>query len=268
MPPETVVSVAQFGPGADADANRRVIADFVQRAAAQGARLVLFPEYSSFFVHPLGEAFVEAAESLDGPFVSELARLASTHGVHIVAGLVERTDDPDRFSNTLVAVGPDGVVEATYRKQHLYDAFGASESSWVVPGSLEEPQIFDVDGFRVGMQTCYDIRFPEVTRRLVDAGAEIVLVPAEWVRGPLKEQHWATLLAARAIENTIYIAAADQTPPIGVGGSVILDPMGVALAALGETSGLATATLTRERLEAVRQANPSLALRRYRVVER
>ncbi len=268
MFPETVVSVAQFAPGADAEANRTSIAGFVERAAALGSRLVLFPEYSSFFVHPLGEAFVEASEHLDGPFVSELGRLAAAHDVHIVAGLVERVDDPARFSNTLVAVGPDGAVQATYRKQHLYDAFGASESSWVVPGSLGEPETFDLDGFRVGMQTCYDIRFPEVTRRLVDAGAELVLVPAEWVRGPLKEQHWSTLLAARAIENTVYVAAADQTPPIGVGGSVILDPMGVALAALGEAAGLATATLSRERLDAVRRTNPSLALRRYRVVER
>ncbi|WP_426520421.1 carbon-nitrogen hydrolase family protein [Diaminobutyricibacter sp. McL0618] len=268
MSPETTVAVAQFAPGSDSAANREAIACFVDRAAARGSRLVVFPEYSSFFVHPLGEAFIEAAEPLDGPFVTHLAGLAALHGIHVVAGLVERVDDPARFSNTLVAVGPDGAVQATYRKQHLYDAFGASESSWVVPGALGEPQIFDLDGFRVGMQTCYDIRFPEVTRRLVDAGAELVLVPAEWVRGPLKEQHWSTLLTARAIENTVYVAAADQTPPIGVGGSVILDPMGVALAALGEAPGFVTATLSRERLDAVRQANPSLALRRYRVVER
>ena len=266
--PGTVVSVAQFAPGPDPAANRAAVAAFVEQAVARGSRLVLFPEYSSFFVHPLGEAFVQAAETLDGPFVSHLGQLASTYAVHIVAGLVERVDDPQRFSNTLVAVAPDGRVQATYRKQHLYDAFGASESSWVVPGDLGEPQLFDLDGFRVGMQTCYDIRFPEVTRRLVDAGAELVLVPAEWVRGPLKEQHWSTLLAARAIENTVFVAAADQSPPIGVGGSVILDPMGVALATLGETPGLASATLSRERLDAVRRLNPSLALRRYRVVDR
>ncbi|WP_345764129.1 carbon-nitrogen hydrolase family protein [Diaminobutyricibacter sp. McL0608] len=266
--PGTVVSIAQFAPGPDPEANRATVTGFVEQAAARGSRLVLFPEYSSFFVHPLGEAFVQAAETLDGPFVTHLGQLASKYAVHVVAGLVERVDDRQRFSNTLVAVAPDGSVQATYRKQHLYDAFGASESSWVVPGDLGKPQLFDLDGFRVGMQTCYDIRFPEVTRRLVDAGAELVLVPAEWVRGPLKEQHWSTLLAARAIENTVFVAAADQSPPIGVGGSVILDPMGVALAGLGETPGLASATLSRERLDAVRQLNPSLALRRYRVVER
>jgi predicted amidohydrolase len=134
-----------------------------------------------------------------------------------------------------------------------------------VPGDLGEPQIFDIDGVPAGLQTCYDIRFPEVSRRLVDAGAELILVPAEWVRGPLKEHHWQTLLTARAIENTVYVAAADHTPPIGVGTSLIVDPMGVALAALGETTGVAVAEVTRARVAEVRESNPSLALRRYRV---
>jgi predicted amidohydrolase len=164
-----------------------------------------------------------------------------------------------------VAVAPTGAVVATYRKQHLYDAFGAQESDWVVPGRIGDPEIFDVDGLPVGMQTCYDIRFPEVTRRLADAGAELVLVPAEWVRGPLKEHHWRTLVTARAIENTVYVAAADHAPPIGVGTSLVVDPMGVALAALGENTGVAVAEVSRTRVADVRETNPSLALRRYRV---
>jgi predicted amidohydrolase len=118
------------------------------------------------------------------------------------------------------------------------------------------------------MQTCYDIRFPEVTRRLAVAGADLVLVPAEWVRGPLKEFHWRTLLAARAIENTVYVAAADHVPPIGVGASAVLDPMGVTLAGLGEQEEVAVAAVSAARVAAVRRANPSLALRRYDVVPR
>jgi predicted amidohydrolase len=184
----------------------------------------------------------------------------------VVAGLVESTGEPKRFSNTLVAVDPLGDVVATYRKQHLYDAFGAQESDWVLPGALDEPKIFSVDGIAVGLQTCYDLRFPEVTRRLADAGAELVAVPAEWVRGPLKEQHWRTLITARAIENTLYVAAADHAPPIGVGCSMIVDPMGVAVAGMGETAGIALADVSAERVRAIREVNPALALRRYRVV--
>jgi predicted amidohydrolase len=120
-------------------------------------------------------------------------------------------------------------------------------------------------GFTVGMQTCYDIRFPEVTRRLVDAGADLVLVPAEWVRGPLKENHWRVLVTARAIENTIYVAAADHAPPIGVGNSMVVDPMGVELVTIGEESGIAVAEVTAARVASVRETNPALALRRFGV---
>lgn len=259
------VAVVQFAPTDDRVHNRDAVAAFVAVAAGRGARLVVFPEYSSYFVHPLGDGFLHNAEWLDGAFISALVAAAREHAVFVVAGLVERTEDRHRFSNTLVAVSPTGDIVATYRKQHLYDAFGARESDWVVPGGLDTPQTFDADGIAVGMQTCYDLRFPEVTRRLADAGAELVLVPSEWVRGPLKEQHWRTLIAARAIENTLYVAAADHTPPIGVGGSTIVDPMGVALATFGETTGVAVAEVSAERVRSVREINPALALRRYRV---
>ncbi|GAA4150756.1 carbon-nitrogen hydrolase family protein [Leifsonia shinshuensis] len=259
------VAVAQFTPGDDRVHNRDVVAALIAVAAARGARLVVFPEYSSYFTDPLGPSFARNAEPLDGEFVQSLQAAARDHDVFVIAGLVERTGIRDKFANTLVAVGPDGTTLAQYRKQHLYDAFGSTESDWVVAGDLATPEVFEVDGLRVGMQTCYDLRFPEVTRRLADAGAELVAVPAEWVRGPLKEHHWSTLLAARAIENTLYVAAADHTPPIGVGASAVIDPMGVVIAGLGETSGVAVAEASSERVQEVRRRNPALKLRRYRV---
>jgi predicted amidohydrolase len=237
-------------------------------AAGRGAQLIVFPEYSSFFEPKMGPSFVAAAEELNGPFVTALASLAVELGIHLAAGMLEKTEDPARFSNTLVAVDPVGRVVATYRKLHLYDAFGDCESDWVVPGAVTEPEIFDVGGLRVGLQTCYDIRFPEVTRRLVDAGATLVLVPAEWVRGPAKEHHWRTLLTARALENTIFVAAADHAPPIGVGASQIIDPMGVAVLSLGEVADVAVAFLSPARVRAVRKMNPALELRRFAVVPR
>ncbi|MDR6970063.1 carbon-nitrogen hydrolase family protein [Leifsonia shinshuensis] len=259
------VAVAQFAPGEDRVHNRDVVAGLVAVAVSRGARLVVLPEYSSYFTDPLGPSFARNAEPLDGDFVRGLTATAREQGVFIVAGLVERTDVHHKFSNTLVAVDPGGDVVATYRKQHLYDAFGAQESDWVVPGDLDEPQTFEVDGITVGLQTCYDLRFPEVTRRLADAGADLVAVPAEWVRGPLKEHHWNTLLAARAIENTLYVAAADHPPSIGVGASAVVDPMGVTLAGLGETTGVAVAEVSSARIREVRERNPALQLRRYRV---
>jgi len=257
------VAVAQFAPGADPEANLASIRDLATEAAAKGARLVVFPEYSSSFTPELGPHSVAAAQPLDGPFVAGLGALAKVLGIHLVAGVLETTNDPGRLSNTLVALGPTGALVATYRKLHLYDAFGQRESDWVVPGPLDEPQTFPLAGLTVGLETCYDIRFPEVTRRLVDAGVDLVLLPAEWVRGPLKEQHWRTLVTARAIENTVYIAAADQAPPIGAGNSMVVDPMGVELVTIGESTGVAVAWVSASRVAEVRAVNPALGLRRF-----
>ncbi|KQP01533.1 carbon-nitrogen hydrolase family protein [Leifsonia sp. Leaf264] len=262
------VAVAQFAPTDDAGANLAEMTRLARLAVSRGASLVVFPEYSAFFRPDIDQDMVDAAEPLDGEFVRAIAALASELGVHIVAGVLEQTTDAARFSNALVALNPRGELVAVYRKQHLYDAFGQTESDRVVPGAIDEPQTFVVGGIRVGMQTCYDIRFPEVTRRLVDAGADLVLVPAEWVRGPLKEHHWRTLATARAIENTVYLAAADHAPPVGVGTSFVIDPMGVELATIGETTDVALAFITAERIAAVRRTNPALALRRYSVVPR
>lgn len=260
------IAVAQFAPGADPLANLAAMRQLAAIAVERGATLVVFPEYSSWFQAQFSEATRAAAQGLDGDFVQQAAGIAAEFGIHLVFGLLESgTVADDRVGNTLVALGPEGEVLATYRKLHLYDAFGHKESDWIRPGDIEPPQTFGWAGFTVGLQTCYDIRFPEVTRRLVDAGADLVLVPAEWVRGPLKEHHWRTLVTARAIENTIYLAAADHAPPIGVGNSMVVDPMGVEVASIGETVDAAVAHISPGRVAEVRRLNPALELRRFRV---
>lgn len=261
------VGVAQFAPTADADANVELIGQLVATASARSARVVVFPEYSSYFIDPFDESLAAHAQEVDGPFTQALTRLAKEHGVVIVAGLLERAGDGRRVRNTVVAVAASGVV-AQYRKLHLYDAFGQRESDWVEPGELGPPETFEVDGLRFGLMTCYDLRFPEVGRLLVDAGADVFLVPAEWVRGPLKEQHWQTLLHARAIENTVFVAAADHPPPLGVGNSMIVDPQGVRLAAVGTATAVAVAHVDPDDVARVRRVNPALALRRLRVEPR
>jgi predicted amidohydrolase len=105
-----------------------------------------------------------------------------------------------------------------------------------------------------------------VSRRIADAGADAIVLPAAWVPGPLKEHHWETLINARAIENTLYVLASRQTSPGGIGASRIVDPMGVTLAALGENEGVTAADLTSERIAEVRHVNPALALRRFTTI--
>jgi len=264
--PETVaVAVAQFAPTGDGGANLRRIEQLTALAADRGAQVVVFPEYSSAFIDPFDESLAALAQEVDGPFTAAVAGLAARHGVHVVAGLLERGVDGRRVRNAVVAVDATGPV-AAYRKLHLYDAFGQRESDWIEPGGMGEPETFVVGGLRLGLQTCYDLRFPEVTRRIVDAGADAVLVPAEWVRGPLKEHHWRTLLQARAIENTVYVAGADHPPPLGVGNSTIVDPQGVVVAAVGTSTDVAVAHLDAGVITAVRRTNPVLEQRRFRVV--
>jgi len=260
------VAVCQFAPVGDRAANRERIGDLVARSAERGARLVVLPEYSSYFVDPMDETLAANAEELDDAFTARLRELAERHGVVIVAGLVERAD-AGRIRNALVAVDGTGLL-AVYRKQHLYDAFGQSESRWIEAGEVGAAATFAVDGLTFGLMTCYDLRFPEVARTLVDAGAEALVVPAEWVRGPLKEHHWTTLLAARAIESTAYVVAADHPTPVGVGHSAVIDPQGVAIAGVGTGEGIAVAELDAAAVARVREVNPVLRLRRYRVVPR
>ncbi|WP_396445799.1 carbon-nitrogen hydrolase family protein [Actinomadura sp.] len=266
------VAVAQFAPGVDKDENLAVIGELAGEAAGRGAQVVVFPEFAMFTAPKMDGRFVDSAEPLDGPFVGGLGDLARRHGVHLVAGMNERLDDPGRppapahrISNTLVAVSPAGKVVAEYRKLHLYDAFGYRESDIVRPGEIGDPETFAVGGVTFGLQTCYDVRFPEVTRRIVDAGADVLALPADWVPGPLKEDHWRTLVRARAIENTIYVAAAGQCAPAGAGNSMIVDPMGVVAAGLGEGPGVAYGEVSPERIAAVREKNPALRLRRFTV---
>ncbi len=263
---EIGVAVAQFAPSASREENLAAMRSLAATAVDRGASVIIFPEYSAYFEAQMGQAFVDAAEPLDGEFARGLGALAAEYGIHAVAGMLERTDDGSKFSNTLVAVSDTGSLIAHYRKVHLYDAFGTRESDWVLAGAIEAPATFDVRGLTVGLQTCYDIRFPEVTRRLVDAGVDVVAVPAEWVRGPLKEHHWRTLVTARAIENTVYVAAADHPPPIGAGNSMVVDPMGVEIATIGETTDVTAAWISAERIAAVRAVNPALQLRRFGVV--
>jgi predicted amidohydrolase len=261
------VAVAQFAPAAAREANLAHIADATRTAVARGARVVVFPEYSSYFVDPFDDTLAENAEDLDGPFVRALTGLARELEVVIVAGLLEKADDGRRVRNAVVAVGGDGI-RATYRKLHLYDAFGQRESDWVEPGEIAPPQTFDAGGLRFGLMTCYDLRFPEVARTLADAGVDVALVPAEWVRGPVKEHHWRTLLHARAIENTFFVAAADHPPPLGVGHSMIVDPQGVMVAQVGTGTDVAVAHIDPDAIARVRRVNPALELRRFRVTAR
>ena len=229
----------------------------------QDTGLVLLPEaYMRDFGTPGTESgdIAGFAEKLDGPFVARLTGLAARHATTVVAGMFEVSDDPDRPYNTLVVVDADGL-RASYRKIHLYDSFGYRESDRLVAGPLD-PQLVDVEGISVGLMTCYDLRFPELARELVHRGAQLLVAPSAWVAGPAKVQHWRTLTAARAIENTAYVAAVGQPGPRYTGHSLVVGPGGELVGEVGDGDHVLTASVSTARVDEARRENPSLANRR------
>jgi predicted amidohydrolase len=255
------VTLVQKASSLDPAENRAALDSVAKAAEEQGADLVVLPEVFMRDFGKAGSDIAEFAEDLDGPFVRRLGELAAEHGVTVVAGMFETSPDRTRPYNTLVVVDHTGL-RASYRKIHLYDSFGYKESERLLAGDLE-PVVVEVHGLRVGLMTCYDLRFPELARALVDRDAELVVVPAAWVAGPGKVEHWRTLLRARAIENTVYVAAAAQPPPRYSGHSMIVSPRGDVLAEAAEDAELmVTAPVDLDELGAVRAENPSLANRR------
>jgi predicted amidohydrolase len=243
------------------------------RTAGEGERpadLAVFPEATQA---RFGSDLQAVAEPLDGPFGAGLAD-AAREGTSLVAGVFEPAPD-GRVYNTTVAYDSSGQRVAAYRKIHLFDSLGETESKVVAPGS--EPVLAELAGLRVGLLTCYDIRFPELARDLVVRGADLLVVPAAWAAGLYKEEHWVTLVRARAIENTVWIAAAGQVPdpdspptraPTGIGRSMLVDPMGVVRLDLGPSPGVAAGWLDTALTAQVRDRLPCLEHRREDVFGR
>lgn len=252
------VAVVQLTSSTDSAANRALV-DRVLAELESGLDLVVLPEAT---MHDFGRPdhdLSDVAEDLDGPFVQLLAAHAARLGAIVVAGMFERTKSLP--FNTLVAVRPDGTLAASYRKIHLYDSFGYCESDRLAAGDLTSTS-FNVAGLRVGLMTCYDLRFPELGRALVDAGADVFVVPAAWVSGDDKVLHWRTLLAARAIENTVAVVAAAQNGARYTGHSAVVMPTGRIVEEVPTGDAVIVATIDADALAGVRRTNPSLQNRR------
>ncbi|MDP3890951.1 carbon-nitrogen hydrolase family protein [Nocardioides sp.] len=254
MIPELNVALVQTASGLDPAENRDRLAALVP----DDTDLVVLPEAYARDFGPTGSDVSAFAEPVDGPFVHAVDEVARTRGTTVVAGMFETAPDPARPYNTLVV---RGASEATYRKIHLYDSFGYRESDRLTGGD-PTPVVVDVNGFSVGLMTCYDLRFPELARLLVEAGAEVLVVPAAWLAGPHKVDHWQTLARARAIENTAYVLAVGQPAPRYSGHSLVVGPMGEVLAEAGAGEEVLRASLRRADLEEARRTNPSLENRR------
>ena len=256
------VALVQAAASSDPASNRAKL----RETGVPEADLVVWPEVMQRDLGRPDEDLVPDAEALDGPFVTELVARAGEHGGTWVAGMLERAEQPDEAPyNTLVVVDGGGL-RATYRKIHLYDSFGYRESERI-RGGATTPVAVEVAGFRVALMTCYDLRFPELARVHSKAGADLFLCPAAWVVGERKVRHWQTLLAARAIENLAYVAAAAQAGPRYCGHSTVVDPRGDVVVEAGDAEDVVVAEVHRALVHEARRENPSLLNRLERIGE-
>jgi len=259
-----LAAVLQLNSTSDAERNWDAARELIERAAGAGAGLVATPENTNF-LGPHSEK-VRRAEDLDGPTCERFAALARRLGIHLLLGSFnERSAEPGRCHNTSVLFGPDGGRLATYRKIHLFDVDVSpevrfKESETVVAGV--EPVVASTDLGRLGLTICYDVRFGELYRRLVEMGAEILTVPSAFTLTTGRD-HWHPLLRARAIESQCWLLAPaqagrhdDQGLRESFGHAMIVDPWGHVVAMAPDGPGLALAEVDLDLVRRVRAAIP------------
>lgn len=249
------VALGQFAVQREWQKNAEICLDLMAKAGHSGADLLVLPE--GILARDIADPDLvrRAAQPIDGPFMTQL--LEASRGSNLTVMMCIHVPASDvKVWNILVALR-DGKVLAQYRKLHLYDAFSMKESTNVVPGD-EVPPLVEVAGMNVGLMTCYDLRFPELARRLVLDGADVLVLPAAWVKGPLKEAHWEVLVTARALENTCYLVATGECGERNIGQSMVVDPLGVAIARAAEAPALLFAEIDPVRIAHARKVLPVL----------
>jgi deaminated glutathione amidase len=261
------VALAQILSGEDPQKNLELVASQTAEAAEHNAQLVIFPEAT---MRRFGLPLAEIAEPVDGPWAQQLRKIADRHQLVVAAGMFTPSGD-GRVKNTLRCVGPG--VDAHYDKIHLFDAFGFRESDTVAAGA--ETVMITVGEARIGLTTCYDVRFPGLYVKLAELGAQVMCVAASWGAGPGKVEQWQLLTRARALDCTSYVVAAaqadpaaagralDRRAPTGVGHSAAISPVGEVLRSLGVEPGLLLADLDLDLVAKTRATIPVLANRTY-----
>jgi predicted amidohydrolase len=253
------IATAQFEADASVETNVETALNRIADAASEGADLVVLPEiwnvgYFAF------DRYEQDAEPLDGPTMTRLREAAREHGIHLHTGSVVERDGDDLY-NTSALVAPDGELLDTYRKVHLF-GYESEESQILTPGG--EITAIDTELGTVGLTTCYDLRFPELYRSLAEEGVELLLITSAWPNA--RVEHWKLLNRVRALENQVFLAAANLTGTNeGVelaGQSLVVDPWGVPLANAGTGERTAYADVDLAEAEAIRGDFPAFADRR------
>lgn len=258
------VAAVQMTSTDDVDANLAVARRLIRRARREGADLVALPENFAF-LRSEGEP-IALKETLDGDLVTELRDLARELGCHLLAGSIpERVPHSRKVHNTSILIGPAGRLAATYRKIHLFDVAIPGRAEFVESRTVaagERPVVAETALGRLGLSICYDLRFPELYRRLALSGARVLFVPAAFT-AYTGRYHWLPLLRARAIENQCWVVAPAQTgrhseTRRSYGHTAIFDPWGERVALRERGPGIVHATIDLDRVDQVRAGLPAL----------
>ncbi|MDH3677067.1 MAG: carbon-nitrogen hydrolase family protein [Nitrosopumilus sp.] len=257
------VAVVQFKASTNKEDNLKKILGYISKAAQNKAILVAFPEFMMFYTDSTQspKQLADMAEKIDDNFVNSIANAAKQNHIQVVGSFYEKSNKKDRVYDTSFIIDKSGKAVSTYRKIHLYDALGFSESDKMIPGSKITKPVKTSIG-KVGMMVCYDLRFPEMSRMLASSGSEVLVVPSAWVKGEMKEEHWLTLNKTRAIENGCYVIAPDHVGNIYCGRSVVVDPYGKILLDMKKKQGIGYANIDLKKIKQIRKLLPLLKNRR------
>jgi predicted amidohydrolase len=257
------VAVVQFCASTQKNDNLEKILNYIDKAANKGAQLCTLPEFMMFYTtsKQSPKELAEQAETINGKFVSAIARAAKKNSIQVIGTIYEKSKRKNRVYDTAFLINKSGKLLSTYRKIHLYDALGFKESNKLEPGTkITKPAMTNLG--KVGMLICYDLRFPEISRLLVTSGSEILVVPSAWVQGKMKEEHWITINKTRAIENGCYVIAPDQVGNIYCGRSLVIDPFGKILLDMKKRQGIGFVDISIDKIRQTRKILPLLQNRR------
>jgi len=259
-------ALVQMKSSVDKNKNLSYSLKLIGRAAQKKAQLICFPEFQMAYspAEQKPETLHEIAEKINGDFISALSNSAKKNKINVVATIYEiinTNKQNQKVFDTAVIINERGKIQSVYRKIHLYDALGFKESKKLLAGNIiEKPTRTSVGN--LGLQICYDMRFPEISRILTVNGANILVSPSAWVDGFMKQEHWEIMLKSRAIENGVYVIAPNQLGNIYCGHSMVIEPFGATLIDMGNREGMEILDIDNSRIDTVRRTLPLLENRR------
>lgn len=251
------LAVVQIKTEYEVEKNKQKIINYINEINTK-AQIVVFPENSMALMQHNHQ---KIAQSLDDDFVKSILQASAKHNQIVIFGTLEKKEG--KVYNTIV-VGENAKIIHKYSKTHLYDAFSYQESNDIT--SSNNPLCaFDTKYGRFALMVCYELRFPEIARTLALDGAQMIFVPTAWFDGKFKDEHFMLLTKTRALENTVYLCASNQTQNHYTGRSVVIDPLGIEIAKLGVDEGYSITSIDLNKIQEIRKTLPCLHQRNTNV---